>query len=447
MGCARSLPLPSSNYVVEECKDAEADKLHDRYWAMLPKAVLLRVAAEAKIGAWRLGLVCQVWRDAVRDVPRRVRFQLQTPELDGEQIEWIRKSGDCVAQWRVEAIGDKGAALAGVALRCNAAFRDFGVYCGRSREGALSLRGASKLALAIAGNRELRLERIDLSGCTIKHFGAVKLCRALTTAATAFPGGSGLAWLDLTRNDIGDEGAASVASYISAEGKHARNGQALRHVNLSANSIGSSGLAALAAAATATSSGCHLETCILSTNPLAEDDGNGSAPNGTTKSLTSLVHALHATLRTLEIAGCGLGRQGTGALAAAWAKQPVGLTSLDLSKNGIGNGGATALANLLVGGGCPHLVTLSLASNEIGDAGAAQLARGARAEACQLRELDLGDNRIGDDGAIALSLALDASAGLVQLHHSSNAIGAAGAEAIARRIPKPHLLVELRPAG
>ncbi len=433
MGCAGSVPLKSSKYTVEPFYDGSEDKLYNKEWPTLPKALLLRIAAEAKIGAWRLNLVCRAWRDAARDAPRRVRFQQQTPELNAEQIAWIRTSGDDAAQWRVEAIGDPGAALAADALRCNPALREFGVYRGRRREGALGLRGASKLALAITDNRGLRLENIDLSGSSIKHFGAEKLCRALTATATQFLAGSALMRLDLARNEIGDKGAQAVASFIAAEGSRAGNGQALRYLNLSSNSIGCSGLAALAKAAAATSGGCRLETCILSCNPLLADVSE-STRNATT-SLVSLLEALHATIRVLEIAGCGLGPEGINAVAEAWAAHPVGLTSLDLSKNNIGDTGAFALGDLLVGGGCPRLATLNVADNAIGNDGAARLGRGACAEACRLRELDVCGNRIRDDGAIALSLALDA--GLTELHHCGNAIGTAGEEAIARRVPRP----------
>lgn len=253
MGCGGSLPLSSSNYVVEEFTGGSEDKLYDQYWASLPRALLLRIGTEAQIAAWRLNLVCKAWRDAVRAAPRRVRFHLQAPELNAELIAWIRRSGDCAAQWRVEAVGDKGAALAADALRCNPALREFGVHRGRRKEGALTVRGAAKLAIAITDSRGLRLERIDLSGSTIKHFGAEKLCRALSTTATTFLGGSALAWLDLARNDVGDKGAEAVAGYIAAEGARAGNGQALRHLNLSSNSIGCPGLAALAAAVKGTS--------------------------------------------------------------------------------------------------------------------------------------------------------------------------------------------------
>jgi hypothetical protein len=435
MGCAGSLPLRSSNYSVQPFKDGSEDKLYDKHWENLPKALLLRIAAEAGVGAWRLNLVSQAWRAAVHDAPRRVRFQAQALELIAKQIAWVRKSGDDAAQWRVEAVGDAGAAFAAEALRSNPALREFGVHRGRRREGTLGLRGASKLALAITDNRGLRLEKIDLSGSSIKHLGAEKLCRALTTTATQFLGGSALMWLDLARNEIGDKGAQAVASFITAEGSRTGNGQALRYLNLTSNSIGCPGLAALAEATAATSGGCRLETCILSWNPLVADV-NGSARNGG-KSLVSLVEAFHATIRALETAGCGLGTEGTNNLVAAWAKHPVGLTSLDLSNNGIGDGGAAAIGNLLAGGGCPRLATLNIASNGIGDSGAAELGRGTRAEACRLRELDVCDNRIGDDGAIALSLALDASAGLTELHHDSNAIGTAGETAIARSVLRP----------
>lgn len=448
MGCTVSLTAREANYSVTSFKEGTEDQLYsyDKHWPTLPQALLLRIAAEARIGAWRLNLVCQAWQQALQCAPRTVRFQAQDSELNEQQVEWVRKAGDDAAQWRVEAVGDKGAAAAADALRCNAALREFGVYRGRRKEGALGVRGASKLSIAIAASRGLRMERIDLSGSSIKQYGADKLCRALVTTATTFVGGSTLTWLDLARNDIGDKGAEAVASYLSAEGARPGNGQALRHVNISGNSISSDGLAKLAAAVTGTSGGCRLETCILSSNRLSRDE-NGSESNGGRRSLVSLVQAVNATLRTLEVADCGLGPADADALAASWATAPSGLTALDLSSNAVSDVGATALGRVLVNGGCPALESLDLSRNDIGDPGAVALGEAACAQACRLKLLDVTDNRIGDDGAIALSLAIDPSAGLTELHHSSNAIGLSGLEAISRRSLTARLSAEHRPAG
>lgn len=438
MGCGSSSPLKaSSSYRVIPYKDGEEDeprKVYDQLWPTLAPEMLLRIAAEAGVGGWRLNAVCTRWRDTLQFAPRKVRFQPQGPEQSAAQVEWVRRCGSRAARWRMEAMGDKGAAGVSEALRANPEIVDVGAYRGRRKEVTLSLRGAAKLAIAITSNRGVRLQRLDLAGNAIKDLGAEKLCRALTAAATTLLGGSTLAWLGLSRNQIGDRGAQAVAEFISAEGASAGNGQALRLLDLHSNEIGGAGIDALAAAAAAAtvSGGCCLETCNLSENPLGESPSK----------LVQLVHAVHPTLRTLRLSHCSLGAEGTAILAAAWVKQEPrrALASLDLSSNACRDAGATAIARMLASGGCPRLTTLSISDNEIGDPGAAEIGAGVRAEACRLRRLDVSLNRIGDDGAIALSLALDAAAGLIELTHDNNRIQAVGTEAISRRIPKPHLL-------
>jgi uncharacterized repeat protein (TIGR02543 family) len=71
----------------------------------------------------------------------------------------------------------------------------------------------------------------------------------------------------------------------------------------------------------------------------------------------------------------------------------VSITDINLSKNNIGNAGATKLITAL-----PDLKKLALADNRINDAGADALAK-----LTKLQTLDLSGNRIGDEGAVALS--------------------------------------------
>jgi internalin A len=115
-------------------------------------------------------------------------------------------------------------------------------------------------------------------------------------------------------------------------------------------------------------------------------------------------------LTTLDLRRNGIGDGGARALSAL-----TGLTTLDLGFNGIGDEGARALSALT------GLTTLDLSDNGIG-------AEGARALSALtgLTTLALGFNRIGDEGARALS----ALTGLTTLALGFNGIGAEGARAL-----------------
>jgi Leucine-rich repeat (LRR) protein len=152
--------------------------------------------------------------------------------------------------------------------------------------------------------------------------------------------------------------------------------------------------------------------------------------------LTEIPLELHAltSLTSLDLSRNGIGADGARALAAL-----TGLTSLDLSDNQIGADGARALAALTgltsldlwgsrIGAdgaralaALTGLTSLGLSHNEIGDDGARSLAA-----LTGLTSLNLSFNPIRDDGARALS----ALTGLTSLDLRGNRIGADGARAL-----------------
>ena len=351
---------------VEPFKDGLEDHVYDKLWQTLPPKFLFRVATAAGIGPWRLTLVCRGFRESLLSVPRKVRFLPQAPEERAEQIAWLRKCGTRAEGWRLEAMGDKGAAGVSQALRCNTSLVDVGVYRGRRKEAtrefasnlslrcelwifldrllvlAVGLRGASKIAIAILANEGVRLQRLDLSGSTIKDFGAEKLCRcafahlcslllnlyshfahlggsALSDAATTLLGGSTLAHLDLARNEIEDKGVLAVAAYIAAEGRSPSNGQALRHLNLTSNNITEEGAAAIAGALA--SGGSRIGAILLTFRPLfahslltlcsesitLSENDLGSEQNGPA-TLVRLM--MHTTMQTIQLSDCSINVQG-----------------------------------------------------------------------------------------------------------------------------------------
>ena len=104
------------------------------------------------------------------------------------------------------------------------------------------------------------------------------------------------------------------------------------------------------------------------------------------------------------------------------------ITSVNLSANALGDGGALALA-AAVRGSRSALRALNLSSNKIGDSGAAAVA--SLLAACPLEELTLSGNAIGDLGANSLAQAVQASATIQRLFLGDNNIGDAGADSLA----------------
>ena len=138
-----------------------------------------------------------------------------------------------------------------------------------------------------------------------------------------------------------------------------------------------------------------------------------------------------------------LGCEGARSVAALVAEGSIG--TLSLENCGVGELGATAIAEALASPGCV-LRSLNIGRNFVGAEGAsaiaAGLARGARARAAlglhaTLTELKLGNNAIGCEGMGAIASAAahsGAFAVLERLEVPMNGIGLDGAEAMARSI-------------
>ena len=209
--------------------------------------------------------------------------------------------------------------------------------------------------------------------------------------------------LNLTLNEIGDEGARAIATLsnltslslwdndIGAEGARALGTLSnLTSLDLNLNDIGSEGLRALANLS-------NLTSLQLAGNKIGAEGA---------RALANL-----SNLTSLQLAGNKIGAEGAWALANL-----SNLTSLALGGNNIGADGARAIATL------SNLTSLSLWDNNIGSEGARALAT-----LSNLTSLDLRENRIGDAGMRALGTLSN----LTSLDLSDNNIEAEGARALA----------------
>eukprot|EP00927_Polykrikos_kofoidii_P024871 TRINITY_DN22498_c0_g1_i1.p1 TRINITY_DN22498_c0_g1~~TRINITY_DN22498_c0_g1_i1.p1 ORF type:complete len:493 (+),score=67.33 TRINITY_DN22498_c0_g1_i1:78-1556(+) len=132
--------------------------------------------------------------------------------------------------------------------------------------------------------------------------------------------------------------------------------------------------------------------------------GHSSPP----RALQCLVGSLQASgpaLATLILNDCDLHSRGANAVCTAISTGCLSaqLQRLDLSLNGLGQPGATRVAQLLPQ--LRQLRALLLKSNSLGPAGALALAGGLAAVASTLVELDLSENGLGRAGVEALRTA------------------------------------------
>ena len=203
------------------------------------------------------------------------------------------------------------------------------------------------------------LQELNLSNCRMGHFGAKAL------------GSSGLPVtlevLNLNQNGIGNDGAWKLAPALNGL-------SSLVSLSLTKNQIG--------------------------------DDG-----------ASEIGRQLPTLLEVLDLSDNDVADVGVEAIAAAVANSQV--TKLLLANNKIGNAGAIALGQAETLSGC--LEEIDLSKNEIGDEGATALAEGLGGRKnSTLTKLSLKDNRIGDAGAGAFVEHLDHNQTLTNLVLSGN---------------------------
>jgi hypothetical protein len=204
--------------------------------------------------------------------------------------------------------------------------------------GTRGLNATDMMALTHGSIVCLKLEHLYLPRNHLQSAGVAVLAAAALRGM--FPA---LTRLDLFATDAEATGA-SVLSRAASHGAFAK----LQMLDLGNDALGDNGVAELAAA---------VSTVIVTVRGTA----------GT--------HTFH-DLRSLFLVRNQITAVGARSLAEAIGREGVlpQLAYLDLSGNQLGDEGAAALAQALIGGALPHLLTLDARENNLTDSGRAQLA-------------------------------------------------------------------------
>ena len=283
-------------------------------------------------------------------------------------------------------------------------------------EGIRDEKGMETITAALASNKSLPLERLELecvciftataeeslaqfitNTTTLKHLSIVRCtlsAHMLLVLARAIRHNSTLTQLDLSHSSISDAGAVALAQAL-------RHNSTLTQLDLSINSISAAGVVTLTQA-------LHHNSTLIELNLSNNSISDAGA--------VTLAQALHhnSTLTQLNLSINRISDAGAVALAKALNHNST-LTQLNLSTNSISHDGAVALAK------AHHhnstLTHLDLSFNSISDAGA--LAQALHHNST-LTQLNLSSNSISDAGAVALSQALHRNFTLTQLNLSGN---------------------------
>jgi Ran GTPase-activating protein (RanGAP) involved in mRNA processing and transport len=218
------------------------------------------------------------------------------------------------------------------------------------------------------------LTSLKLRHNNIFNYGATIIANTLLKFLTS---------IDLSHNMIGSEGVTSLAAVMSE----------LKELNIANNRIGSEGATSLAKALI---NNINLTNLNIASNRIPP------------KGAKSLAEALKsARLVSLDLSKNYIGDNGASYFAHAFFKglhmtdnhilqfKGLFITDLNLSSNNIGDIGVITLARGLENGNL--LVHLNLANNKIGDIGAARLAKTLSCQCATLSSLCIYNNNISDN--------------------------------------------------
>ena len=221
---------------------------------------------------------------------------------------------------------------------------------------------AAALVLPPYGTTLLNIRHIHLVNLNIGDKGVKKLCQLLQDSIF-------LETISLKYNDISDNGASAIADLMKTL-PH------LRHVYLDGNNIGGRGAEKLSQLL---QDSIFLETISLRYNDISD---NGAS------AIADLIKAL-PHLRHVYLDGNHIGDKGVEKLSQL--HHSIFLETLSLCNNGIGDDGASAVADLMKT--LPHLQHVQLDQNHIGGCGAALLWNQSIHKCCNLSLSVIGDDR------------------------------------------------------
>ncbi|KAI8522599.1 hypothetical protein RHMOL_Rhmol13G0008500 [Rhododendron molle] len=267
-----------------------------------------------------------------------------------------------------------------------------------------------------------RLQHLDIGNNAITSEGAVHVAEYVRESKS-------LVFLNLSMNDIGDEGAWDLGKIKESLGKFFRM---LIVVSLVGATLGISpsfpicaeisnelkemnankGAKEIAESLKQNQSLANLDLCSLLFETMVietslsqlEISYNPIGPHGA-KALFEVLKS-HGNIKTLSLGWCQIGAMGVEFIADA-LKSNSTISTLDLRANGLGDEGAVCLAqSLKVVNGA--LTSLDLGFNEIRDDGAFAIARALKAnENVSLTKLNLSSNSISKLGQGVLTDAVD----------------------------------------
>ncbi|XP_076836043.1 NACHT, LRR and PYD domains-containing protein 3-like isoform X2 [Brachyhypopomus gauderio] len=240
---------------------------------------------------------------------------------------------------------------------------------------------------ALLEDPHCKLEKLDLSECSIREEGCAALCLALRSNPF-----SHLRELNLTYNKPGDSGVKQLSALL--EDPHCT----LETLDLSSCSIREEGCVALCSALRSNPSS-HLRELNLNYN----EPGDSGV-----KQLSALLEDPHCTLEKLHLSVCSIREEGCAALCLALRSNSSShLRELTLTLNKPGDSGVKQLSALLEDPHCT-LETLDLSRCSIRKEGCAALCSALRSNpSSHLRELNLTYNKPGDSGVKQLSALLE----------------------------------------
>ena len=213
--------------------------------------------------------------------------------------------------------------------------------------------------------------------------------------------------LDLSFNDIGDEGAKSLAESHLVD--------TLEDLHLCGNRIGCNGF-------------MHLGKNFSRSTTLRSFHASGNnGKEGGAAYIAEIFNQPHTALNTFIFSGNNIGKEGAQMISTALSTNST-LTHVDLSNNGITDVGAECVAEALN----THrgMITLLLSFNGISAEGMKKLAK-SFSHYHALKKVDLDNNRIENDGAEALAEAVRHMSSVTVLNVAFNGIESRGLRKIA----------------